>query len=56
MMSPREKATFNLLMMESGWAAPFPIFPSLPKHEDLNLMNEMGKEAVKQKKGAGGIH
>ncbi|MDY6959535.1 MAG: thermonuclease family protein, partial [Halobacteriota archaeon] len=33
---PREKrSTFNLRMVESGWAAPFLIYPSIPKHADL---------------------
>lgn len=51
-MSRRERATFNLLMVESGWAASFPIYPSLPSHLDLTLLQEAGKEAVKKKKGA----
>jgi endonuclease YncB( thermonuclease family) len=51
-MSRRERATFNLLMVESGWAAPFPIYPSLPRHLDLTLLQETGKEAVEKKKGA----
>ena len=29
-MTLYDRATFNLLMVESGWAASFPIFPSLP--------------------------
>ena len=45
-MSPRERATFNLLMIEAGWAAPFPIYPSLPKHLDLVLLQKAGQEAV----------
>lgn len=51
-MSLRERATFNLMMVESGWAAPFPIYPSIPKHMDLVLLQEAGKEAIENGKGA----
>jgi endonuclease YncB( thermonuclease family) len=51
-MSRQERATFNLLMVMEGWAAPFPIYPSLPKHIDLVLLQEAGKEAVEGRKGA----
>ncbi|UZJ42805.1 thermonuclease family protein [Prosthecochloris sp. SCSIO W1101] len=51
-MSAKDRATFNLLMVSEGWAATLPIYPSLPKHFDLVLLQETGKEAVKQKKGA----
>jgi hypothetical protein len=51
-MSRRERATFNLLMVENGWAAPFPIYPSLPRHPDLVLVQETGQEAVEKEKGA----
>ncbi len=51
-MSRRERATFNLLMIEEGWAAPLPIYPSFPKHSDLVLLRQVGKEAVEQGKGA----
>ncbi|NOY97678.1 MAG: nuclease, partial [Chloroflexi bacterium] len=51
-MSRRERATFNLLMVETGWAAPFPIYPSLPQHADLVMLREVGKEAVENGKGA----
>ncbi|MCW9014858.1 MAG: thermonuclease family protein [Gammaproteobacteria bacterium] len=51
-MSRLDKATFNLLMIKSGWAASFPIFPSLPKHADMNLMREVGEAACENKLGA----
>ncbi len=51
-MLPIERATFNLLMVESGWAAPFPIYPSLPRHSDLLLLHDVAEQAVTQKKGA----
>ncbi|MBN2378941.1 thermonuclease family protein [candidate division WOR-3 bacterium] len=50
-MTLRERATFNLMMVESGWAAPFPIYPSLPKHLDLVMLQEAGKNAYEHKKG-----
>ncbi len=51
-LSRRERATFNLLMVESGWAASFPIYPSLPKHLDLVMLQEAGKDAYETKRGA----
>lgn len=45
-LSYKEQATFNLLMVESGWAAPFLIYPSLPKYHDLKLFRSCAKEAV----------
>jgi endonuclease YncB( thermonuclease family) len=47
-----DRATFNLLMVASGWAAPLPIYPSLPKHSDLILLHDCAKEAYMAKKGA----
>ena len=54
MMSRRERATFNLLMVENGWAASFPIYPSLAGHLDLVLLQEAGKAAVENGKGVWG--
>lgn len=51
-MSLKERSTFNLMMVESGWAAPFAIYPSIPKHADLILLQEVGKEAQENGKGA----
>ncbi|MFY9269128.1 MAG: thermonuclease family protein [Candidatus Manganitrophaceae bacterium] len=51
-LSPRERATFNLMLIESGWAASFPIYPSLPRYTDLTLLQEVGKEAQEGGKGA----
>ncbi len=44
-MTPWQRATFNLLMVRSGWAAPFIIYPSLPKYSDLVMYREAAKEA-----------
>ncbi|MBK1876003.1 thermonuclease family protein [Pelagicoccus mobilis] len=51
-MTPLESASFNLLMVASGWAASFIIFPSLPKHSDLCLFQEEGRKAVEDGLGA----
>jgi endonuclease YncB( thermonuclease family) len=51
-MSRQDRATFNLLMVESGWAAPFPIFPSLPKYDDLLWLHQVAKNAVDNGLGA----
>lgn len=51
-MSRHDRATFNLLMVESGWATPFLIFPSLQKYEDLVLLRDVGKRAIDEGLGA----
>ena len=50
-MTRRERATFNLNMIESGWAAPFILFPSIPGELDLPLFLEMAESARQDKKG-----
>jgi endonuclease YncB( thermonuclease family) len=50
-MSPLERATFNLLMVESGWAATFIIYPSLPSNPDLKLMRDVAQDAVDNQRG-----
>jgi endonuclease YncB( thermonuclease family) len=51
-MPLEERATFNLDLVESGWGAPFMIFPSLPKREDLELFVETARDAVVGRRGA----
>lgn len=51
-LNRHDRATFNLLMVESGWAAPFPIYPSLPRYEDLVLLQQGAKDAFDNHKGA----
>lgn len=46
-----ERATFNLLMVEEGWAAPFPIFPDLPSQPDLKLFHQAADTAVTEGRG-----
>ena len=53
-MTRHERATFNLLMVEAGWGAPFLIYPSLPGQADLDIFHQAGEEAVNQGKGAWG--
>jgi endonuclease YncB( thermonuclease family) len=51
-MSRTERATFNLHMIKSGWAASFPIYPSIPSFADLVMLQEAAKDACENKKGA----
>jgi endonuclease YncB( thermonuclease family) len=46
-----DRATFNLLMIDGGWAAPFPIFPGLPKYRDLVLMRDRAADAFNAGRG-----
>ena len=46
-----DRATFNLLMVESGWAAPFLIYPSLPSQPDLKLFHQAADTAVTEGRG-----
>ena len=50
-MSRRERATFNLNMVESGWAAPFIIYPSIPGELDLPIFVKASVDAMEQKRG-----
>lgn len=46
-----KRRTFNLQMIEEGWAAFFPIYPSLPKNPDLNMAIASAEMAWLGKKG-----
>ncbi len=46
-----ERRTFNLDMIESGWAAFFPIYPSLPRDDDFNLAIAAAQSAWQSKRG-----
>ncbi|MBN1574066.1 MAG: thermonuclease family protein [Deltaproteobacteria bacterium] len=50
-MTREERATFNLLMIKSGWAASMMIYPSLPRHVDLVMFYEAANKAYKGKAG-----
>ena len=51
-LTPEEKKTFNLLMIESGWAATIMIYPNLPKNSDLRLTIDHAKIAYEERLGA----
>ena len=44
-MTRRERATFNLDLVQEGWAAGFVIYPSIPGELDLPLLVETASEA-----------
>jgi hypothetical protein len=48
---PRRR-TFNLDMIRDGWAAFFPIYPSLPGDDDMNLAIAEAEAAWNAKRGA----
>lgn len=49
---PREqRATFNLDLVESGWAAPFVIYPSIPGELDLPLLLAAAVTATQERRG-----
>lgn len=50
-MSRKDRATFNLLMVDIGWAASFPIYPSIPSYLDLIMLQESAKNAIDTKIG-----
>ena len=44
-----DRCTFNLMLIRSGWAAPFPIYPSIPKYRDLIMLQESDEVTQKHK-------
>lgn len=50
-MTRQERATFNLNLIESGWAAPFVLYPVIPGELDLPLF--LGAAAKAKEDGAG---
>jgi endonuclease YncB( thermonuclease family) len=47
-----DRRTFNLDLIERGWAAFFPVYPSLPRHGDLNRTIAAAESAWDEKRGA----
>ena len=47
-----QRKTFNLLLLESGWASNIIIYPNLPKNSDLRLARTAVKNAVDNNLGA----
>lgn len=50
-MTRLERSTFNLNLIESGWAAPFILYPSIPGELDLSLFLQMAVKAKENKDG-----
>jgi endonuclease YncB( thermonuclease family) len=50
-MSRAERRTFNLDMLDSGWAAPFVIHPSIPGEADLPLLVATVEDAIAAERG-----
>jgi endonuclease YncB( thermonuclease family) len=50
-MSRRQRATFNLLLVEAGWAAPFVLYPGIPGELDLPVFHAAAREAIARKLG-----
>lgn len=48
---PKKRITFNLLLLQHGMAVSYPIFPNIPKPEDLKLVQEAVRKARGQKLG-----
>lgn len=46
-----KRETFNLNMIENGWAAFFPIYPSLPQNDDFNRAIAAAADAWQKKRG-----
>lgn len=46
-----DRRTFNLDMIENGWAVFFPIYPSLPRNDDMNRAIEAAESAWNNKRG-----
>ena len=51
-MSRRERASFNFNMVDSGWAAPFILYPNIPNEFDLPMFRDAARDAVDQRRGA----
>jgi endonuclease YncB( thermonuclease family) len=50
-MSRKDRATFNLDLVESGWAAPFVVFPNIPGELDLPMFLEAASAAANEPRG-----
>jgi|LSQX01.2.fsa_nt_gb endonuclease YncB( thermonuclease family) len=53
-LPPRDdpaRRTFNLQMIETGWGAFFPIYPSLPQNDDMNRAIAAAEKAWEDKLG-----
>lgn len=50
-MSLHDRRTFNLQLVEEGWAAPFLLYPALPKEADLTLFRRAAQLARTERRG-----
>jgi endonuclease YncB( thermonuclease family) len=50
-MTRKERATFNLDLVESGVAAPFIIYPSVPGELDLPMLLQAAADAISEPRG-----
>lgn len=50
-LSRRERSTFNLDLVEAGWAASFVIYPSIPGELDLPLLQQAAQTAIAERRG-----
>ncbi len=50
--TPHDRRTFNLEMIENGWAASLLIYPSLPKYVNLEMTYQAAKSAYDNNLGA----
>ena len=50
-MTRRERATFNLDLVESGWAMPFVLFPNIPGELDLPIFVSVAVDARRERAG-----
>lgn len=50
-MSRKERSAFNLDLIESGWAAPFILFPNIPGELDMPMFLEAAEDALNKKRG-----
>ncbi len=50
-MTRRERSTFNLDLVDSGWAMPFILFPNIPGERDLPIFLRAAVEAAEEGRG-----
>lgn len=49
--NPQKRLTFNLLLLQEGWAVNYIIYPNLPKPDDWERVQDAVRQARQQKKG-----
>ncbi|MCS6936617.1 MAG: thermonuclease family protein [Candidatus Bipolaricaulota bacterium] len=49
--NPEKRRTFNLLLMEAGWAVNYILYPNLPKPEDWERLQKAVRQARHEKRG-----